>query len=593
MVNKNNKKTKAKPKIKREVKTKGSLFKGFNTISITIIFVLVLVVAAFTAVMGLSLKIAIDDLSYSATLDALKKVDGFTQAVNSGNWNALMTDVNSKINSNEKIVYYVVTEQTGVDKSGFATYKVIDKSIELKDEKNQEWYKYKNPKNISSFSIDLNSIAYNYKNKYDENADKYMNTSMQYEMVKPFSIAIGSKILHLGIPVRDNEFDEAQTGIWNGIMYLVSIMLVVILFVSFTLAKTITEPLEEMEKTVSKIKEGDLSGRLEVTKYHELNKLVDSYNQMANTLQRLYSTLETQVQDRTRELKSAYAELQSTQAMMVHSEKMKSLGELVAGIMHEINNPINFIYGNMTHLDNYSNDLISIIDEYEKYKDSLKPEEKEAIEKYIEEVDYGFLKSDLPELIKSCKEGANRAKNIIQDLKSFSRMEEVAITDVDLPNEIDTTLNILHNKIKNKAQVHKEYMENVPKIEAFGGQLNQVFMNILDNAVGAIENQGDIWIRINTDEQRKNLVLEIEDNGVGMDEETTRKVFDPFFTTKPVGQGTGLGMSITHKIIKNHQGNIKVVSKQGQGTKFTITLPLNIDRENLKAAALSEGDNNG
>ena len=593
MVNKNNKKTKAKPKIKRDVKTKGSLFKGFNTISITIIFVLVLVVAAFTAVMGLSLKIAIDDLSYSATLDALKKVDGFTQTVNSGNWNALMTDVNSKINSNEKIVYYVVTEQTGVDKSGFATYKVIDKSIELKDEKNQEWYKYKNPKNISSFSIDLNSIAYNYKNKYDENADKYMNTSMQYEMVKPFSIAIGSKILHLGIPVRDNEFDEAQTGIWNGIMYLVSIMLVVILFVSFTLAKTITEPLEEMEKTVSKIKEGDLSGRLEVTKYHELNKLVDSYNQMANTLQRLYSTLETQVQDRTRELKSAYAELQSTQAMMVHSEKMKSLGELVAGIMHEINNPINFIYGNMTHLDNYSNDLISIIDEYEKYKDSLKPEEKEAIEKYIEEVDYGFLKSDLPELIKSCKEGANRAKNIIQDLKSFSRMEEVAITDVDLPNEIDTTLNILHNKIKNKAEVHKEYMENVPKIEAFGGQLNQVFMNILDNAVGAIENQGDIWIRINTDEQRKNLVLEIEDNGVGMDEETTRKVFDPFFTTKPVGQGTGLGMSITHKIIKNHQGNIKVVSKQGQGTKFTITLPLNIDRENLKAAALSEGENNG
>ena len=593
MVNKNNKKTKAKPKMKREVKTKGSLFKGFNTISITIIFVLVLAVAAFTAVMGLSLKIAIDDLSYSATLDALKKVDGFSQAVNSGNWNALMTDVNSKINSNEKIVYYVVTEQTGVDKSGFATYKVIDKSIELKDEKNQEWYKYKNPKNISSFSIDLDSIAYNYKNKYDENADKYMNTSMQYEMVKPFSIAIGSKILHLGIPVRDNEFDEAQTGIWNGIMYLVSIMLVVILFVSFTLAKTITEPLEEMEKTVSKIKEGDLSGRLEVTKYHELNKLVDSYNQMANTLQRLYSTLETQVQDRTRELKSAYAELQSTQAMMVHSEKMKSLGELVAGIMHEINNPINFIYGNMTHLDNYSNDLISIIDEYEKYKDSLKPEEKEAIEKYIEEVDYGFLKSDLPELIKSCKEGANRAKNIIQDLKSFSRMEEVAITDVDLPNEIDTTLNILHNKIKNKAQVHKEYMENVPKIEAFGGQLNQVFMNILDNAVGAIENQGDIWIRINTDEQRKNLVLEIEDNGVGMDEETTRKVFDPFFTTKPVGQGTGLGMSITHKIIKNHQGNIKVVSKQGQGTKFTITLPLNIDRENLKAAALSEGENNG
>ena len=136
-------------------------------------------------------------------------------------------------------------------------------------------------------------------------------------------------------------------------------------------------------------------------------------------------------------------------------------------------------------------------------------------------------------------------------------------------------------------------MENVPKIEAFGGQLNQVFMNILDNAVGAIEKQGDIWIRINPDKTNKNLVIEIEDNGVGMDSETARKVFDPFFTTKPVGQGTGLGMSITHKIIKNHQGSINVESSKGTGTKFIITLPLNINRENLKTAALSEGENNG
>ncbi len=591
MVNKKNKKTKIKPKIMKEPKRGFGLFKGFNTISITIIFVLVSVLAAFALIMGLTLKITMDDLSYSATLDSLKKISGFSQAVNSANWQALLTDVNQKINSNEKIVYYVVTQKTGVDKNGFATYKVIDKSIELKDEKKTDWYEYKNPQNINSFTIDLASVAYNYKNKYEENADKYMNTSIQYEMVRPFSIELGDKNLHLGIPIHDSEFTEAQNGVWVGILYLASVMLLVTLFVSYTLAKTISNPLNDMEQTVSKIKDGDLSGRLEMTQYQELNRLVESYNQMANTLQRLYSTLENQVHDRTRELKSAYAELQSTQAMMVHSEKMKSLGELVAGIMHEINNPINFIYGNMTHLSNYSNDLINIIDEYAKYNESLKPEEKESIEKYMEEVDYSFLKSDLPELIKSCKEGANRAKNIIQDLKSFSRMEEVAITDVDIPNEIDTTLNILHNKIKNKAQVHKEYMENVPKIEAFGGQLNQVFMNILDNAVGAIENQGDIWIRINTD--NKNLILEIEDNGIGMDEETARKVFDPFFTTKPVGQGTGLGMSITHKIIKNHQGNIKVDSKKGQGTKFTITLPLNIDRESLKTAALSEGENNG
>ena len=133
-------------------------------------------------------------------------------------------------------------------------------------------------------------------------------------------------------------------------------------------------------------------------------------------------------------------------------------------------------------------------------------------------------------------------------------------------------------------------MENVPKIEAFGGQLNQVFMNILDNAVGAIKETGDVWIRINPDSSYKNIVVEIEDNGAGMDAETVNKVFNPFFTTKPVGQGTGLGLSITYKIIKNHQGDIKCVSELGKGTKFIITLPINIDRENLNAGVALGGE---
>ena len=376
----------------------------------------------------------------------------------------------------------------------------------------------------------------------------------------------------------------------NQLMQIYTVIIIICVFFIFFLVRSITGPLKTMQKTVSEIAKGELSGRLEYTRYDEINQLVGAYNLMANALQRLYSSLDAQVKDRTRELKGAYAELQNTQAMMVHSEKMKSLGELVAGIMHEINNPINFIYGNMTHLNNYAKDLIKVIDEYTKYETSLKDNEKNQITKLKKDCDYEFLKTDLPDLIKSCKEGAERAKNIIQDLKSFSRMEEVSIKDIDLPVEIDTVLNILHNKIKNKAEVHKEYINNVPKVEAFGGQLNQVFMNILDNAAGAIENRGDIWIRINKD--NKNLIVEIEDNGMGMDEETQRKVFDPFFTTKPVGQGTGLGMSITYKIIKNHQGDIKVESKKGKGTKFIITLPLNIDRDKLNAGTAS-GDNNG
>lgn len=394
--------------------------------------------------------------------------------------------------------------------------------------------------------------------------------------------------IHLIIPAGDDrhmrDLNEFSKYFFVGVLLLS-------VFAAFSFAKSISKPLSDMREIVAKIAKGDLSGRLDYTKYYELNELVQSYNMMANALQRLYSTLEIQVQDRTKELKVAYAELQSTQAMMVHSEKMKSLGELVAGIMHEINNPINFIYGNMTHLSNYSNDLIQVIEEYTKYSESLKPEERETVQNLLKEIDYDFLKTDLPDLIKSCKEGADRAKNIIQDLKSFSRMEEAAISDVDIPHEIDTTLNILHNKIKNKAEIHKEYMENVPKIEAFGGQLNQVFMNILDNAVGAIKETGDVWIRINPDEMYKNLVIEIEDNGAGMDAETVNKVFNPFFTTKPVGQGTGLGLSITYKIIKNHQGDIKCESELGKGTKFIITLPISIDRENLNAGLALGGEN--
>ncbi len=367
----------------------------------------------------------------------------------------------------------------------------------------------------------------------------------------------------------------------NNIMPVILFLLLFI--VIYLIAKSISKPLLDMEKVVSKIAEGDLSGRLGYTKYDEINQLAQSYNTMADSFQRMYSSLEKQVQDRTKELKGAYAELQSTQAMMVHSEKMKSLGELVAGIMHEINNPINFIYGNMTHLHNYSDDLMQIIDEYTKYNSSLKPEELADIEKLKQEIDYDFIKSDLPDLIKSCKEGADRAKNIIQDLKSFSRMEESAIADVDLGREIDTVLNILHNKIKHKAEVHKEYDENaIPSVEAFGGQLNQVFMNILDNAVGAIKEHGDIWIRMKKDDENKKVVIEIEDNGVGMNAETMDKVFNPFFTTKPVGQGTGLGMSITYKIIKNHQGDIRCESKEGVGSKFIVTLPIQLDRSNMK-----------
>jgi len=356
------------------------------------------------------------------------------------------------------------------------------------------------------------------------------------------------------------------------------------IFIATGLCRRVLKPIGALIKVTGAFSNGDLSDRLEKTKYIEFNELVDSYNGMADSMQRLYSSLEHKVNERTQQLNEAIKELQDTQAMMVHSEKMKSLGELVAGIMHEINNPINFIYGNMTHLKNYSEDLIMLIDKFAEYTELLPEDKKQEYQKLLKEIDYDFLKEDLPDLIKSCHEGTERTKNIILNLKDFSRMEESAITNVDLPKEIDSTLNILNNKFKNKITVHKDYHEDVPKIEAYGGQLNQVFMNILDNAAFAVSDKdhGDVWITIRKD--NKFAYVEIEDNGKGMSDETKNKIFNPFFTTKPVGQGTGLGLSISYKVIKNHKGNIDVQSELGKGTKFIIKLPLIFEREEEKPA---------
>ena len=405
------------------------------------------------------------------------------------------------------------------------------------------------------------------------------STRIEHSIVKDIKDRIETRnyYIYFGFGPNYEMADDLNNLMKSYSIIFVVLALLLTFSVTYFVSMLILSPLERLRAVASKFAEGDLSDRVESTYFTEINDLITSYNTMADVLQKLYSSLEAEVSARTKELKSAYSELQSTQAMMVHSEKMKSLGELVAGIMHEINNPINFIYGNMTHLDNYSKDLISIIDEYSDLDKDLSDDLKKKYKSLKEDLDYDFIKSDIPDLIKSCKEGAERAKNIIQDLKSFSRFEESAISNINIEKEVDTCLTILYNKYKNRITIHKEFPENMPTIEAYGGQLNQVFMNILDNAIGAIPEQGDIWIRALF--TNNNVRVEIEDNGSGMSEETKQKVFNPFFTTKPVGQGTGLGMSITYKVIKNHNGDIEIESKEGIGTKFIITLPLNIDRE--------------
>jgi len=373
-----------------------------------------------------------------------------------------------------------------------------------------------------------------------------------------------------------SNISATDSGNMNNAIKILSVLaLFFSLIVSFILSHRIIQPINKLVEGAKEFAKGNFAYRMNESKYVEINKLVDSYNTMADNLQSLYESLEQKVQDRTVELEQALHELKNAQSMMVHSEKMKSLGGLVAGLMHEINNPINFIYGNLIHLNNYSHDLISIIETYSALDDEVSQAVVDKAKKLKKDIDYAFLKEDLPALLKSCQEGTERTKSIVQDLKNFSRLDANVVSTVDLKKEFDTTLNILGNKLKNKITIHKEYAEKLPTIEAHGSQLNQVFMNILDNAAYAINkngDQGDIYIRLNSSGEY--VLIEIEDNGCGMTPETVKKIYEPFYTTKDVGQGTGLGMSISYKVIKTHSGEIEVESEVGKGTKFKIKLPV-------------------
>ena len=446
---------------------------------------------------------------------------------------------------------------------------------------------------VTKSIIDLlkkdNLLAYTYvKNNttgkiilgdYSQNSmlESYKNDPSQ--SIQRLSKTIDNYTVYFGIPAKDH-IDLYYESFFDMITNILTLFIVFGIVVSVMMSGIISKPLERLSKAAKEIREGNFNVKINKTNFTEINDLINSYNEMGSQLNELYTSLEQKVQERTVALKEANHKLQETQAMMVHSEKMRSLGELVAGIAHEINNPINFIHGNIMILQNYANDLLKLIDLYEQNNINFPEDTKAKIESLKKEIDLDFLKGDIKDLIKSCIEGTQRTKNIILDLKNFSRMEERVLTQLDVPREIDTTLNILNNKYKNRITVIKNYSPDVPKIEAYGGQLNQVFMNILDNAQDAMAEKGTLTINVSKIDT--NIKIEFIDTGKGIPEENLKKVFDPFFTTKPVGKGTGLGMSISYRVINDHHGTIEVESKEGIGTKFTIILPINQDAKETK-----------
>ena len=272
-----------------------------------------------------------------------------------------------------------------------------------------------------------------------------------------------------------------------------------------------------------------------------------------------------------RELGFTVENLKLAQSQLIQSEKMASVGVLTAGIAHELNNPINFVSGNVYPLQQDLDEVFSII---EKYEEAIQANNLEGffteVKVLKDKMEYSFLIKEIFSLLKGIEEGANRSSEIIKGLRSFSRLDDEMCQFYDIHEGIDSTLVLLQNKIKDKIIVRKDYGE-FDGLECFPSKLNQVIMNIITNSIQAMDGEGELFIQ--TVSSAIGIKIIIKDNGKGMTPEVKEHIFDPFFTTKDVGQGTGLGLSISYGIIEKHNGNIDVISEPGKGTEFIISLP--------------------
>jgi PAS domain S-box-containing protein len=326
-------------------------------------------------------------------------------------------------------------------------------------------------------------------------------------------------------------------------------------------------------------------------KIDELAKEVQRRKQAEEALKKANQELEIRVEERTTALQETLNELQLTQTQLIQAEKMSSLGQMVAGIAHEINNPVSFIHGNLHHAYKYTHDLLKLVQIYQQFF----PNTPLEIQQELEEIDLDFLIQDITKLFRSMKVGTERIQEIVKSLRNFSRLNEAEFKQVNIHEGIDSALMILEHRLQarheySEIKVIKKYSQ-LPNITCYPGQLNQVFMNILANAIDALEalalnsqttdNQkltnNNLQIQIKTELiNEKWIAVSIADNGLGINEQVHLKVFDPFFTTKPVGKGTGLGLSVSYQIIvEKHGGQLSCFSVPGKGAEFVIKIPVN------------------
>lgn len=346
-----------------------------------------------------------------------------------------------------------------------------------------------------------------------------------------------------------------------------------LIFTAFVTSRIVLRPLNDLVEALQTMDVRSMDARegpieMPITTDTEIGVLTDSFNDMSRRIHAARQELRAKIA----ELEEANREIRETQARLIHTAKMASLGQLVAGVAHELNNPIGFVYSNMATLGDYVKKLESIIDSM--------PANEAELQKRKAAVDYDYMIQDLPKLIASSEDGARRMRDLVVKLRNFSRLDEAKLKRVDLREGIESTLALLQGELKNRVSVHTDF-KPTPEILCYASQLNQVFMNILSNAAQAIEGTGDIWISlgpVSSDQVR----ITIRDSGKGIAPDVVEHIFDPFFTTKGVGNGTGLGLSISYEIIKKHGGEIRVKSNSittstsgPSGAEFEILLPIN------------------
>ncbi|BAY89125.1 MULTISPECIES: ATP-binding protein [unclassified Tolypothrix] len=339
--------------------------------------------------------------------------------------------------------------------------------------------------------------------------------------------------------------------------------------------------LKELEKTVRILKkklERSEADRQQLENNTEVRESV-----LKNMIRELEES-QTALKHRGDELENAFKNLEALQMKLVESEKMSALGVLVAGIAHEINNPVSFIYGNLTYAYEYFQNLLNLISLYQKYY----PEPEVEIQQEIQVIEFDFLKQDVEKLFRSMNVGAERIREIVKSLRTFSRLDEAEFKAVDIHEGIDSTLVILNSRLKASAdnylgiEVIKNYGK-LPLIKCYAGHMNQVFMNLMTNAIDALEDSllkqevsKQLKLHITTKNIDNSYIeIRIADNGIGMEDKVRNKVFDPFFTTKAVGKGTGLGLSISYQIVNElHGGKLECYSQPCVGTEFVIQIPI-------------------